>query len=579
MAYSRKSKATAEERRARTEAASKELRETVVDELVKSMERDGPEWVKEWSGGSGSPRNPFTGTVYRGANAWALMAQMKIRGYKDPRFCTFNNARDMGWHVRRGEHGCAVEYWKPYTFDDNKDPDNPDREGHIHSRWSLVSVTKVFNFEQIEGAPELEAPEPVPDHELYQVADMLKESSRCRIFEEPSDRAYFSPARDEVHVPERGQFSRPEAFVSTLLHEMAHSTGIPNDRKLVGYVFDQDSYAREELIAELSATLSSAMLGIGYDYADGLDKSTQEYQNHVAYLKHWAGHLRENPDVLFKCSNDAQKATDFLIERYDEVAEAHGTARPDPDRQLKEQYEKRQAEKEQEGRPNTSGRGGKVVHAPVSGLETPTSAPSPNQPRTCLESLRNIAEAGPTQEGVDALAALYAEQMSALAERACTGPACWGEQVSLGDGRCVSIEAFTDALGFTPTSEEGRALAATGYALDAFTRDREPMAGLVESASRQGGVSAWAATIPQEKLPVLHTVIEPAMYGEDALRDLADMRPDLFDGAARERYPEAERAARAADADHGRVRASEGRTRSEQPAARPVRREKAGRDR
>lgn len=159
-------------------------------------------------------------------------------------------------------------------------------------------------------------------------------------------------------------------------------------------------------------------------------------------------------------------------------------------------------------------------------------------PRTCLESLRNIAEAGPTQERVDALAALYAEQMSALAERACTGPACWGEQVSLGDGRCVSNEAFTDALGFTPTSEEGRALAATGYALDAFARDHEPMAALVESAFRQGGVSAWAATIPREEMPVLHTVIEPSMYKEDDLRNLADMRPDLFDAASTREYSE-----------------------------------------
>lgn len=173
-------------------------------------------------------------------------------------------------------------------------------------------------------------------------------------------------------------------------------------------------------------------------------------------------------------------------------------------------------------------------------------------PRTCLESLRNIAEAGPTQEGVDALAALYAEQMSALAERACAGPACWGEQVSLGDGRCVSNEAFTAALGFTPTSEEGRALAATGYALDAFARDHEPMAGIVESASRQGGVSAWVATIPQEKLPVLRTVIEPSMFSAEELKVMAEVRPDLFGAEACGRYPEAARAVREVEVERAR---------------------------
>lgn len=541
MAYSRKSKASREERRERVEAASKELREKIVDELVKSMEEDGPEWVKEWSVGYGSPRNPFTGTVYRGANVWALLAQMKQRGFKDARFCTFNNAKEMGWHVRRGEHGCAVEYWKPVSFDDNKDPENPDRTDHIHSRWNLVSVSKVFNFEQIEGAPALEPAEPLPDHEMYQVADMLKESSRCSIFEEPSDNAFFAPLKDEIHVPERAQFSRPEAFVSTLLHEMAHSTGVPNGRPLVGYLQNEESYAREELVAELSATLSSAMLGIGYDYAGGLDKDTQEYQNHVAYLKHWAGHLRENPDVLFKCSNEAQKATDYLIVRYDEVAESHGMPRQNPDRELKEEYDRRQAARAEEDK------------APARAEADASATIGQMKPRGFAEQLRDIAANGPTQENIDALDARYAEIMGAVGEKAVDGLAAWGEQVSLGDGRFVSTEDFCEAAGFAPWSREARTLAATGYALAMLEKDPMQMASLVlEARDDAPGIDRYLAGVPQDKLPVLATKIEPSMFSADELKVMAEVRPDLFGAGARERYPEVARAAREVEAERAR---------------------------
>lgn len=560
MAYSRKSKASREERRERVEAASKELREKIVDELVKSMEEDGPEWVKEWSVGYGSPRNPFTGTVYRGANVWALLAQMKQRGFKDARFCTFNNAKEMGWHVRRGEHGCAVEYWKPVSFDDNKDPENPDRTDHIHSRWNLVSVSKVFNFEQIEGAPALEPAEPLPDHELYQVADMLKESSRCSIFEEPSDNAFFAPLKDEIHVPERAQFSRPEAFVSTLLHEMAHSTGVPNGRPLVGYLQNEESYAREELVAELSATLSSAMLGIGYDYAGGLDKDTQEYQNHVAYLKHWAGHLRENPDVLFKCSNEAQKATDYLIVRYDEVAESHGMPRQNPDRELKEEYDRRQAARA-EGRDGGDGKAGAEdkAPAPVKDDKAPERAEADAsatigqmKPRGFAEQLRDIAANGPTQESIDALNDRYYEIMDAVREKAVDGLAAWGEQVSLGGGRFVSTEDFCEAAGFAPWSREARALAATGYALAAFDKDPMQMASLIEASGGRRGIDGYLETVPKGELPILSTFVEPSMFSADELKVMAEVRPDLFGAGARERYPEVARAAREVEAERAR---------------------------
>jgi len=40
-----------------------------------------------------------------------------------------------------------------------------------------------------------------------------------------SGRAFYSPSKDSVTVPELSQYAKPEEYYSTLFHELAHSTG------------------------------------------------------------------------------------------------------------------------------------------------------------------------------------------------------------------------------------------------------------------------------------------------------------------------------------------------------------------
>ena len=45
------------------------------------------------------------------------------------------------------------------------------------------------------------------------------------IIHEKGDRAYYSPARDEIHLPLRDQFIHAAEYYSTAFHESVHSTG------------------------------------------------------------------------------------------------------------------------------------------------------------------------------------------------------------------------------------------------------------------------------------------------------------------------------------------------------------------
>lgn len=61
------------------------------------------------------------------------------------------------------------------------------------------------------------------------------------------------------------------------------------------------AYAREELVAELGAVIVCQRLQIGSDF-----------QNHAAYLAHWAELLREKPSVLFHVLSAARQAADLI---------------------------------------------------------------------------------------------------------------------------------------------------------------------------------------------------------------------------------------------------------------------------
>ena len=79
--------------------------------------------------------------------------------------------------------------------------------------------------------------------------------------------ASYSPIGDVVRMPDRTAFHSPEAYYSTLFHELTHSTG--HQKRLGRFTADQPpapfgtpDYSREELVAELGAALLCARTGI-----------------------------------------------------------------------------------------------------------------------------------------------------------------------------------------------------------------------------------------------------------------------------------------------------------------------------
>jgi len=114
-----------------------------------------------------------------------------------------------------------------------------------------------------------------------------------------------------VVIPEKQQFMDGESFYTNLLHEMSHSTGSENrlNRIKPGQNFGSTEYAREELVAELTAALVSSQYGM----------SKHVKSDSAAYLKSWLNHLHQDPSFIKTTLMDVKRSSSFIGQRIDAV--------------------------------------------------------------------------------------------------------------------------------------------------------------------------------------------------------------------------------------------------------------------
>lgn len=287
----------------------------IVNKVIEDMKKDGLRWSEPYLPAL-SPHNPATGTVYHGGNRLHLAFVAASRGFDDSRWCTFNQIRDKGWHLKKGAKSALIEKWKTFAIMEENEETG---EKEITGRYPrLVGCWRVFNACEVEGIPPEVGPHHVSDH-TASIAENLIASSRCLIIEHPvyAGQAAYAPLRDRILIAPRATFRSDETFTRVLMHEMTHSTGHPDAlNRPSSTKFGSPEYAQEELVAELGSLFMSADLGIQSDDMEG-----EFYENHVSYLKSWIGALENDPDYLFKAASQADRASAYLEERYDAVLE------------------------------------------------------------------------------------------------------------------------------------------------------------------------------------------------------------------------------------------------------------------
>jgi antirestriction protein ArdC len=276
----------------------KELYATVTAHVVRQIEDGAGEWRMPWEAiaETGQPVNATTRQAYRGANHLWFSLVAQSRGWRG-HWATYKQWQSIGAQVRKGERATQGVHWSTVVRKD-------DRGEEIGERRLVPHAFSVFNACQVDG---FEAPPEVPRDTPERIADADRFLTAVGgSVRHGGNRAFYAPAGDYIQLPELEQFTSVVAYYATSAHEHAHWTGhgARLARDLTGR-FGSESYAAEELVAELSAAFTCAHLGI----------STTPRRDHAAYLASWLRVLRADPSALFTVASKAQGATDYLVER------------------------------------------------------------------------------------------------------------------------------------------------------------------------------------------------------------------------------------------------------------------------
>jgi antirestriction protein ArdC len=224
--------------------ARRDFRQDVTNQIIAMLEKGVAPWQKPWepsAPGTGMPENPSTGKLYRGGNAIHLLATGLQRGYDDPRWMTYNQAKQEGWQVRKGKKGTQIEFWnvKPGSAGKEGEEDGTEQP----ARDTLIQrVYTVFNAKQIDGIPAREPKRPT-QFELIQTGEDILEGSGACIQHDQADCAFYNRASDSIHLPPKEAFKDVAGYYGTALHELAHNaaSGIMPDSAAIPKVSSTNS--------------------------------------------------------------------------------------------------------------------------------------------------------------------------------------------------------------------------------------------------------------------------------------------------------------------------------------------------
>jgi antirestriction protein ArdC len=322
------------------------------DRIIKALEQGVAPWQKPWDEAITQmqrPCNGHSGRAYRGINVTMLMC----RGFADPRWFTFNQIKQRGWSVRRGEKASPVYFYKQVfipesqlrnkfllaprdgdEFDGNLLPQDVGQEIAVADDilqfaaeqvfkssaqdWTSPSGAQVpvlrtfpmFNAEQIvQGVPNLSRwlgfrdaqwdVNQVAEHTISRLCETTDLSVVTGL------EAGYDMHRDRVAVPPRSAFPSATNYYSVVLHEIAHATMHPHrlDRKeSIGAAFGSIAYAREELIAEMASMFLCLDLGVPH----ATDRQS-------AYVGNWLEILNKDKKEIFRASRCAQHVADYIL--------------------------------------------------------------------------------------------------------------------------------------------------------------------------------------------------------------------------------------------------------------------------
>jgi antirestriction protein ArdC len=292
--------------RARSGQDRTSLYQEITDKIIAELEAGRLPWVQPWGSSAvqaplAMPKNAATERRYSGINVLILWGAVVQHGFPGQSWLTFRQALSLGGNVRKGERGTTVVFADRFIPDQERVRARD--QGDEPNAIPFLKRFTVFNIAQCDGLPAdlVAVPPPVPDGLILPEVEALIRASGADL-RLGGDKAFYSPALDYIQVPRPEAYSEPINWHRTALHELGHWSGAPNrlGRDLSGS-YGSKSYAREELVAEMTAAFTCATLGV------------TPTVRHADYIGSWLEVLREDDRAIVRAASAASKAAEFLL--------------------------------------------------------------------------------------------------------------------------------------------------------------------------------------------------------------------------------------------------------------------------
>ena len=328
------------EHKTMAEKAVERFSEMMVSRLE---EMKGQQWEKGWIDGGGKtqglPQN-ISGRRYSGHNDFFLQLHTAMNSYAMPVYATFKQIHEAGATINKGEKAMPVIYWNITHRDENGQKVTDEQYDAMtkaeQEKCKSIPIMMGYycynldqtNFKEVKPEQYARLQEQFKAPEIKDTKGMFispefdamieKQAWVCKINTIEGSGAFYSKSKDEITIPLKAQFNIHEdpkevykdgmEYYSSLVHEMAHSTGIDSrlSRDMEGR-FGDKKYAKEELVAELSA----AMVGNSM----GFDKRILD--NNAKYVDSWIDTLKQEPKFIISVMADVSKASGMILEHVD----------------------------------------------------------------------------------------------------------------------------------------------------------------------------------------------------------------------------------------------------------------------
>jgi antirestriction protein ArdC len=283
------------------------IMQKVADQVIKAIDEHDTKWLCPWSK-QGMPKN-IRGTHYTGINTFILWCVQSEFNYSSQTYATFNQIKEKGGKVTKGEKAHQVVFFTPLTFK----AENSKGE-KVDKTFPYMKFYNVFNLSQTN----LKEEDIVSDgaSTLPNVEEYIKNTNADIRYDNNlfTGKCYYVPSQDYIGMVDKDKFNNLEGsdatenYYSTILHELTHWSGHESrcnrkEKYKAKFFDDMDKYAFEELVAELGAVIQCSMLGV----------SMKPTKHACQYLNVWKSRIKADPTVMFKASAYAQAGVNHIL--------------------------------------------------------------------------------------------------------------------------------------------------------------------------------------------------------------------------------------------------------------------------